>query len=114
MARDEIARDVTATYRAWSRGDGEAACAQLTDRGRELLVEAAPEFELATQPQTCGETFEQIAAEHAGRLRERFTAGEVDLDEGNATGEVACDTRGAVQVRHVDGDWMVEVPWCVD
>jgi hypothetical protein len=113
---EQIAKTVNAMFAAWNAGDGELTCSYLTDRGSELLVRIAPQLhglKQKIQVDNCEEAIEKSAAAIEGTIGERASAQQVQINP-DRTASVSSRVRGALTLREVDGEWLVEVPTFID
>jgi hypothetical protein len=112
----QIVAAVNGMFDAWNEGDGELACAYMTEGGQRLAVRIAPQFhelEEPIDPDTCPEAVEQsaeISDEPIGQVASRDR---VEL-QGKNRAIVHSEFRGALTVKQVAGEWLVAVPTFID
>jgi ketosteroid isomerase-like protein len=107
--KDEIANVTTATFRALETGDGEAACARLTPRGQQALLD---DSRLPTSSASCEASVAALARDYSRFGPRTFTAADVSVTGTRA--QAACEGGTAVLLRKSGDDWLVDVPACVN
>jgi hypothetical protein len=107
--REQVAATVNAMFEAWNAGDGEAACALMTDRGQRLVVKIARR-DLDSEATACAQAAAEIDAEARRELGEEVTLERIRIDGHSAW--VASDEVGGgeMPLRRVGGTWLVAVP----
>jgi hypothetical protein len=117
----QIAAAVNGVFDAVVDDDGEAACSLLTERGQRYFhVLARREFpteigEGADCEAAVAVTAEQLADKGLDDLADyTYVAEDVHIQEGRDQAQVRCEFRGAVFAKQVDGDWLVDIPACID
>lgn len=99
-------------------GDGEQACSYLTARGQRFMARL-PESADLPPTESCGEAVAAVAEQLTDADRERspenvVTPDEVTLSGQGTRAEAASDFRGAMSLKLIDGEWLIDVPGFVD
>lgn len=100
-------------------GNGEAACAAVTERGRRMWIRWSDEAPELDDVETCPAAVAALSEAWADAGGEETTGpgGSFDADDVSTDGDkaqVQCRYRGAVMLRRVDGEWLVRIPACHD
>lgn len=100
-------------------GDGDAACAAVTDRGRRMWVRWSGDDPEVDDAETCPDAVAALSEAWAEQDGDgvtgpggSFSADDVWIDGDEA--QVQCRYRGAMMLRQVDGEWLVRIPACYD
>jgi hypothetical protein len=114
-----IADQVSRFWDDVEAGDGEAACAAVTERGRRIWVRWSGDDPEVDDAETCPDAVAALSQAWAEQDGESvtgpggsFSADDVWIDGDQA--QVQCRYRGAMLLRHVDGEWLVRIPACYD
>jgi len=113
---EQIAKTVNAMFAAWNAGDGELTCSYLTEDGRNWVLKYVPQFpflEEEIDPDSCEDAVEMSRAATEGTYGQHAAAQRVQINP-DGTASVHSRFRGAVTLREVDGEWLIEVPYFFD
>lgn len=116
----EIADRVNELVNALVEGDGPVACSFMTARGQLIQKQLAARLGRG-KAETCeaavreiGERVSDLPEDDRRRDVYPRTPGDVSIDSSGNHAQVAGQFRGAMQLRRVDGNWLVDVPGFFD
>jgi hypothetical protein len=115
-AEVQIVAAVNGMFDAWNDGNGDLACAYMTEGGQRLAIRIAPQFhdlEEPIDPDTCPEAVEQSADITDEPIGQVVSRDRVEL-QGDDRAIVQSEFRGALTVKKVDGEWLIAVPTFID
>jgi hypothetical protein len=106
--KDRVARAVNSFAAAAVAGDGEAACAYLSERAQRLMFRQAP-----ASAASCAELFEEAGGDATvDDDVPTFTSDDVRLDRfrGSPSATVSDPYGGQMLLLKTDDDWLIEIP----
>lgn len=106
---EQIAATVNAMTTAIAAGDGETACALMSDAGQRIMLRIGR--------QAGGTDVADCAAAVPAAASFGFDPGDyriapADVSAGAEGAEAGCDDYGAFILSRTDGGWRVDTPWC--
>lgn len=114
-SRHQVAETVNSMIAGWEDGDGEAACSYMSDVGELVMLKISRQLRPPVEADSCEEAIELSASRLEGRSwLERVAPAEVSIYRNPLEAEALCETRGAIQLQLVEGEWLVAAPYCVD
>jgi len=108
---EQVAATVNAMTAAIAAGDGEIACALMTERGQRRMLAAGRQAASGAEPvDGCEAAVPVVEAAGFDPGDFRITPGDVSVDRAYA--DAACDLGGSFILTRTDAGWRVDSPYC--